>query len=205
MALLYHVFSTAGFVCPVFFRIVLNAPHSCLIVSCRYRSSSSIPLVDVYFRVITAVPGTAANIISIDSAPSRFSFDPSWTNPYYQINSFSGQGTSGSLNIGAVSTLGMWAWADTYDVFNSAALTGQKVSVSLRGVLVKTSGTMDVEQGDSVTGCVITSGAGAASAMVDQSVCKVSVDTVNTVAAKGMTVVVSLPAGNQADVSAEVR
>lgn len=159
---------------------------------------------DVYFRVITNIPGTAASIITISQAPSRFSFDPSWMNPFYQINSFNGQGSSGALNVGAVSTFGMWAWADTHDIFNTAALTGQKVTTVLRGVLVRTYGTVDVVGGDSVTGCVITITTGAASAMVDQAVCKVTVDAVNTVAAKAMTVTVSVSTGGQADASAQV-
>lgn len=133
-----------------------------------------------------------------------FSFNPSWNNPYYQFNSFNGQGTAGVLNIGAVTTLGMWAWADTYDIFNTAALTGQKVTTVLRGVLVKTFGSMDVIGGDTVTGCVITDGSGAATTLLDQTVCKVTVDVVNTVPDKGMPVVVSLPNGNQPDVSTQV-
>lgn len=160
---------------------------------------------EVYFRIVSNVPSAATPAISISSSPGRnFVLDPSWTNPYYQINSFNGQGNTGTLNIAAITTLGVWAWADAYDIFNTAALSGEKITTTLHGVAVRSYGTMDGVTGDSVTGCVITDGSGAADVIVNQAVCKVTVDAVNTMPAKNMVVSLSLADGSPGS-TAQVR
>lgn len=143
-------------------------------------------------------------MISINPAPSPFSLNPSWYNPYYQFNSFNGQGSSGSLNIAAVATLGMWAWAEAYDVFNTAALTGQQVSTAVRGVLVRSYGALDASVGDDVSACGLPDGTSAATTALGSAVCMVHVNAVNSAPAKGLAVTVSLSAGTQVEPSAQV-
>lgn len=175
---------------------------------CRYRSSSSIPLVDVYFQVATSIPGPSNALLSVNPGLSPFSLNPSWSNPAYQFNSATGAGLTGSLNIAAVSTLGMWAWADSYDVFNTAALTGQQVTATVRGMAVKSyaAGSPNLNSGDALSSCMLPGGALQATAALANAnaVCVLHVNAVNTAPAKGLAVTVAVAAGTPPDPSTQV-
>lgn len=179
------------------------------VLHCRYRSSSSIHLVDLYFEVATSIPGLSPGLLSINPAPSLFSLNPSWSNPSCQFNSATGAGSTGSLNIAAVSTLGMWAWADSYDVFNTAVLTGQQVSTAIRGMEVRSyaRGSPDVNNGDALSNCMLPGGTVQATAALASAdgVCMVHVNAVNAAPAKGLAVSVAVAAGMPPDPSTQVR
>eukprot|EP00879_Flechtneria_rotunda_P000373 GHRR01000465.1.p1 GENE.GHRR01000465.1~~GHRR01000465.1.p1 ORF type:complete len:1109 (+),score=342.16 GHRR01000465.1:4020-7346(+) len=186
--------------------------RACLLLSwllvCRYRSSSSIPLVEVFFMVTVNSYGTFSSAITVNAPPGPFAISPKWSNPFYQFNNFNGQGATGALQIAAVATLGMWAWSDAYDIFNTAVLTAQRVSTTVRGVLVKSFGAMNTDMGDLVQSCTSSNTAAATTAVVD-SVCLVHVDAVNVLPAKDLAVTVSViartqPRGQSAQVSVRV-
>lgn len=173
----------------------------------RYRADTTgILLVDAFFTVKAARTGPLAAALAFGgTGPSLW---PSWTAPYYQFNNFNGASNSaGSLTVSPVATLGMWAWADNYDLFNTAALNGQQVSTSLRGVLVKSFGSLDSSTGDILSGCSIAaSSPRAASVAIDalRRVCVVNVNAVNAVPAKQLAVTVSIPAGVSTEQAAQV-
>jgi hypothetical protein len=102
----------------------------------------------------------------------------------------------------------MWAWADAYDVFNTAALTGQQVSTAIRGMAVKsyTWGTPNVNTGDALSNCMLPSGTSQATAALASAnaVCMVHVNAVNTAPAKGLAVTVAVAAGMPPDPSTQV-
>lgn len=107
-----------------------------------------------------------------------------------------------------MTTLGIWAWADTYDVFNTAALNGQQVSTALHAVLVKSYGSSSSSGGgDVVSGCSVPAGGPrAASVAIDaiRRACRVNVDAVNSVPAKQLAVYLSITDGAAPDQSAQV-
>lgn len=188
----------------------------CVHCGCRYRADTSgILLADIFFTVRATRTGTAANAITLVTSPtanipSALSLWPSWASPYYQFNNFNGASSSaGSLQVGATSTLGMWAWADTYELFNTAALNGQQVSTSLRGTLVRSYGALSSSSGDALSGCVVGTAAGApraAAVAIDalRRVCSVNVNAVNAVPAKQLLVTLSIADGVSADQTAQV-
>jgi hypothetical protein len=102
----------------------------------------------------------------------------------------------------------MWAWADSYDVFNTAALTGQQVSTAIRGMAVKSYawGTPNTNTGDTLSNCMLSSGAAQATAALAgaNAVCMVHVNAVNTAPAKGLAVTVAVAAGMPPDPSTQV-
>lgn len=90
----------------------------------RYRASSSIPLLDVYFKVKQIIPGTYTGVLSLNGPASLY---PSNQIPAVQFNDYKGGAqTTGSINITTTKDLGLWAWSDAYDVFNTAVLSGER-------------------------------------------------------------------------------
>jgi hypothetical protein len=102
----------------------------------------------------------------------------------------------------------MWAWADAYDVFNTAALTGQQVSTTIRGMAVKSYalGSPNVNFGDALSSCMLPGGALQATAALASAnaVCMVNVNAVNTAPAKGLPVTVAVAAGMPPDPTTQV-
>lgn len=175
--------------------------------ACRYRADTNgILLVDVYFTVKATRTGAVAGALTL--ATSLLSLWPSWSVPYVQFNNFNGASNSaGAINASPVTTLGMWAWADNYDLFNTAVLNGQQVSTSLRGMLVKSYGTYSSATGDILSGCSIAvSSPRAAAVAIDalRRVCAVNLNAVNTVPAKQLVVTLSIPDGPSPDQTAQV-
>jgi hypothetical protein len=180
---------------------------------------NGIGLADVFFSV-KARAGTAASVLTVVNTPSAAvaaaaSLWPSWPAPFAQFNSFSGaSGSAGSLSIEGIASLGMWAWADSYDVLNTAALTGQQVSTALRGVLVRNWGSSpaSTNSGDAISACAVTAPSAAAGAPRPASVavdslrrlCSVSVNAANSVPAKGMAVTLTIQDPALAAQSAQV-
>eukprot|EP00775_Hariotina_reticulata_P010661 gene10661-10820_t len=162
-----------------------------------YRASSSIPLLEFTFAVKATTPGTYSSVLYINTQPAvaaaSVSMLPSWSSAPYQFNSFNGHSTTGALNVVAVTTLGLWGWASTSDIFNTAVLSGQQVSASLHGVAVTSFGDMDfLQDGDAVT-CAspAANAAGSGAVTVDASLCQVQVNAVNKVSAKGLAIPVT--------------
>jgi hypothetical protein len=102
----------------------------------------------------------------------------------------------------------MWAWADSYDVFNTAALTGQQVSTAVRGMAVKSYafGSPNVNSGDALSSCMLPGGASQATAALANAnaVCMVNVNAVNKAPVKGLAVTVAVAAGMPPDPSTQV-
>lgn len=189
-----------------------HIPHACAALcriaaplhACSYRASSSIPLVDVFFEVRAATPGPARGAVSL--SPGAAALLPSWAGAPHQFASWDGPGASGSLNVSAAAPLGAWAWAQQADLFNTALLTGQAVSLALRGVGISSYGSMDVDAGGPVT-CGLLAAAGGASAAVslDAARCVLQVDAVNSVPAKGLAVLVTAGASSAQVTKGRVR
>jgi hypothetical protein len=173
---------------------------------CRYRADTTgILLVEAYFTVKATRTGPVTAALAFGgTGPSLW---PSWTGPYFQFNNFNGASNSaGSITVSPVTTLGMWAWAENYDLFNTAALNGQQVSTSVRGMLVKSYGGSSVS-GDTLSGCSIdASSPRAASVAIDalRRVCVVNVNAVNAVPAQDLQVTVSIPDGVSTEQTAQV-
>lgn len=103
-----------------------------------YRSSSSIALATATFVVRAAVPGTYPGAVSIGSGAALY---PSWPSPptaFYDHRG--GIQASGSIGVVAPRTLGLFAWAERGDVFNTARFTGQRVATQLRAAVVRSWG-----------------------------------------------------------------
>jgi hypothetical protein len=101
----------------------------------------------------------------------------------------------------------MWAWADSYDLVNTAALNGQQVSTALRGMLVRSYGSSSGAAGDVLSGCSIpASGGRAAAVAIDalRRVCAVNLNGVNSAPAKQLVVTLVIPDGAAADQTAQV-
>jgi hypothetical protein len=164
-------------------------------------------LAEAYFTVKATRTGPLAAALAFGrTGPSLW---PSWTGPYYQFNNFNGASNSaGSITVSPVTTLGMWAWAENYDLFNTAALNGQQVSTSLRGMLVKSYGGLSSATGDTLSGCSIAaSSPRAASVAIDalRRMCLVNVNAVNAVPAQGLAVTLSIPDSVSTEQTAQVR
>lgn len=161
---------------------------------------------DVYFTVKSTRTGPIAGALSL--ATSALSLWPSWSVPYYQFNNFNGaSNAAGAINVSPVSTLGMWAWAENYDLFNTGVLNGQQVSTALRGMLVKSYGSSSGTTGDILSGCSIAaSSTRAAAVAIDalRRVCTVNVNAVNSAPAKQLAVTLSVPVASAADQTAQV-
>lgn len=174
---------------------------------CRYRADTTgILLAEAYFTVKATRTGPVTAALAFGgTGPSLW---PSWTGPYFQFNNFNGASNSaGSITVSPVTTLGMWAWAENYDLFNTAALNGQQVSTSVRGMLVKSYGGSSSATGDTLSGCGIASSSPrAASVAIDalRRVCVVNVNAVNAVPAQNLEVTLSIPDGVSTEQTAQV-
>lgn len=173
----------------------------------RYRADTNgILLVDVLFTVKATQTGAITCALSL--VPASLSLWPSWSAPYFQFNNFNGASNSaGALNIAPVTTVGMWAWADSYDLFNTATLNRQQVSTALRGILVRRYGSSSGAAGDVLSGCSVpASSARAATVAIDalRRVCAVNLNGVNDVPAKQLAVTLVIPDGASADQTAQV-
>lgn len=180
--------------------------HVDALTCCRYRADTNgILLVEVFFTVRAARPGPVAGALEL--VRTSMSLWPSWRSPYYQLNSFNGASSaSGAISVAQAATLGMWAWADRYELINTAAINGQQVSTAVRGVLVRSYAGSGAGTSDTPS-CSIAavSGPRPATVAVDavQRVCVVSVNAVHAVPAKQLAVTLSLPDG-AADQTAQV-
>lgn len=179
----------------------------------RYRADlNGISLLDVFFTVKATGTGLLKGALTFATSPTAnipaLSLWPSWSSPYYQFNSQDGASNSaGSIVVSPVSTLGMWAWSDVYDIFNTAALNGQQVSAALRGVLVRSFGSPRSSDGDVLSGCSLSpSSPRAAAATIDavRRVCVVSASAANVVPAKQLAVTLSITDGASTSQAAQV-
>ncbi|GBF99606.1 hypothetical protein Rsub_12070 [Raphidocelis subcapitata] len=154
----------------------------------RYRSSSSIPLAELEFLVRVAVPGAYPGALAVGAgARLESGSSPAWVAPpaaFYDHRG--GIQTSGSVNVTATRTLGLWAWAERRDVFNTAAFNGARVTTQLRAAAVRSWGTpAAVTLAPTSCGIAAASAAAAASALsLDAAQCAVHVDAVNSGAIK---------------------
>ena len=157
----------------------------------RYRSSSSIALVDLHFVVRATVPGTYPGALAIGAGTT---LDPSWAAPPVAFHDHRGGiQADGSINVTAAAPLGLWAWVDRGDMFNTARFTGTRVTTQLRAALVNSWGasgdTTVVAPSSCTPGPTATAvvGPGAAkAASLDVAACALQVDASNAMAAKGM-------------------
>lgn len=147
-----------------------------------YRTSSSIQLAVLHFAVHTAVPGTYPGVIAVAAGTV---LSPSWLSPqavFYDHRG--GPQLSGSINVAPTSTVGLWVWADSGDVFNTAPLSGQRVTTQLNAAYVRSWGTPAAVP--AAPTCTVSGSADTISgvATLDSTKCVVNVDAVNTAAAK---------------------
>jgi len=179
----------------------------------RYRADlNGISLLDVFFTVKATGTGLLRGALTFATPPTAnipaLSLWPSWSSPYYQFNSQDGASNSaGSIVVSPVSTLGMWAWSDVYDIFNTAVLNGQQVSAALRGVLVRSFGSPRSSNGDVLSGCSLSpSSPRAAAAAIDavRRVCVVSANAANVMPAKQLAVTLSVTDGASSNQAAQV-
>jgi hypothetical protein len=155
-------------------------------VSERYRTASTIPLAELAFVVRTSVPGTYPTAVSMARGAL---LAPSWLAPPTEFHDHrTGTFSAGSINVTMAQTLGLWAWPDLADVFNTAHFTGGRVSARLQAAVVHSWG-VALASPTTPTSCTLSDASGAAAAVfLDSAQCMVSVEAVNTVPAKDLAV-----------------
>jgi hypothetical protein len=167
----------------------------------RYRSSSTIPLAQLEFLVRMAAPGTYPGALTVGAGVllESGSSSPTWAAPpvgFYDHRG--GLQVSGSVNVTATRTLGLWAWPERGDVFNTAALDGARVTTQLRAATVRSWGSpAAVPVAPTSCGIAAASAAAAATALsLDAAQCAVHVDAVNTGAVKDATFALGVASGS---------
>ena len=110
-----------------------------------------------------------------------------------QAYDYRGAGAAtGDLNITSSSIVGIWAWSEAYDIFNTAVLQGGQVAYGLHAVTVSTFGPED----DDVQACSLVRGSSSGAALSVApplgSTCRVVVSSANRQAAKAVAVNVAL-------------
>jgi hypothetical protein len=166
---------------------------------------NGILLVDIDLTVKATRAGAYTGALQL--IRSSTSLWPTWRAPFYQFNNFNGASNSaGAMSVDQVLTLGVWAWADRYDLFNTAALNGQQVSTAVRGMLVRNHGSPAVASDTPTCSISTTSSPRPAAVAVDavRRACVVTVNAVNTVPAKQLAVTLTIP-DVTGDQSAQVR
>jgi hypothetical protein len=148
-----------------------------------YRTSSSIPLAQLTFVVRTAVPGTYSGTIALAAGAL---LAPAWVAPPVAFHDYRG-GTqaSGSINVTTTRGLGMWAWAERGDVFNTARVTGLRVATQLYAAYVRTWGAPAAVV-VSPSSCSLAGGSSGGAISLDGTACVVNVDAVNAQPAKDL-------------------
>lgn len=173
--------------------IVVTAPSAGQPVE-RYRTSGSIPLAQISFMV-RALQGAYDNAIAL--GPSAM-LAPSWLAPrsvaFYDYRG--GSQTSGSVMVEATQQLGIWAWADRGEVFNTARFTGQAVVTQLQAAYVRSWGTPAAQPAPPSTCSPASAGgspsAGPSAMSLDERACVVRVEAPNAAAAKDLEFAVGL-------------
>lgn len=174
--------------------------HPCHPCPHRYRTSSSIPLLEVTFTVRQAVANVYAGVVSLGRSPSLWpngpplTLDPGFASITVQAADFRGGGAAaGDLNVTSIALVGAWAWAGAYDLYNTPALAGGTVSTSLYATTVSTFGPED----SNIQSCSLAAGGGAVSGALSVTppsggVCSAVVGALNTQPAPGVGVSVAL-------------
>lgn len=166
---------------------------------------NGILLVDIDFTVRATRAGAYTGALQL--IRNSASLWPTWRAPFYQFNNFNGASNSaGVIFVDQTLTLGVWAWADRYDLFNTAALNGQQVSTAVRGMPVRNHGSSNGASDTPACSISTTSSPRAAAVAVDavRRACVVTVNAVNTVPAKQLSVMLTIP-DMTGDQSAQVR
>jgi hypothetical protein len=159
----------------------------------RYRRSSAIPLGEVTFLVRASVPGTYPTALSLGGAAF---LAPSWSGPPVAFQDHrAGSFTAGSINVTAVATLGLWAWADQADLFNTARFTGTAVTTRLRAAAVRSWGAPLAAAAAAPTCQVdgpsaLAAGGAASAATLNPAACTVTVDAPNAAPVKDLAITV---------------
>lgn len=141
-----------------------------------FRSASAIPLATVAFLVAAGVPGTYPGALTLGSGAA---LAPSWASPPVGFHDYrDGVQGAGGINVTAARTLGLWAWPERSEVFNTARFDNARVSTRLHAAAVRSFGSPAAAPVTPAT-CAAPPGTGGALS-VDVAGCAVHVDAAHT-------------------------
>ncbi|KAI8463288.1 MAG: hypothetical protein J3K34DRAFT_496093 [Monoraphidium minutum] len=97
----------------------------------RYRASSSIPLAELTFVVRAAEAGPCPGAISFGAGTALIPSAGVVPSVAFYDHRGGAQEDGGSILVAATRSVGLWAWAERSDVFNTARFTGARVATRL--------------------------------------------------------------------------